>query len=555
MSEKLTALASENLNPSLRSLLEDVQCGHIRVPRFQRPFVWKDDQRIQLLESIRDNMPIGSLLVWNTAQFDLNSFPTIGPHVIPALAGASIRGRQYLLDGHQRVSTLLGVLLQPSAPAELAQIEDEDSIDWDIQYDLFDQEFVFIKKLRQEKRPLLPLWTLLDGRLVNKHMRTMREQAKVNQWAEPDFESWEIRADQLSYRFQQCRIPIVVMVTDDLNLAARAFQRINSQGTPMGEAHLIAALTWTTEFDLREKLAERREDLPLGWRELEDRIFLQVCKGLIASDISKVNEDQLVKAIKNNSDLLDQATEGIRQAITLLSNKGGVVRQELLPYALQLVYLAIEFAKHTGGTIPAIPEQAFMTWFWQTAWTEAFGGASFRQVRAAQDALHKLRICMDRENWRGEPNPPRHFDPRHARSRLWMLRMAARSGLVDENGKDINTRMLLETHGCNAFVRLFPTPKGASPKLKQLLKSCGNRFLLEPNNAFTFRQWLLDPSKEYANFLKTHFIDERTLLALRENKLETFIEIRCEKIARWDLAEWNSEKQITGTTGKQGTVG
>ena len=52
MSDTLTALASENLNPSLRSLLEDVQRGHIRVPRFQRPFVWTDSQRLDLLRSV-----------------------------------------------------------------------------------------------------------------------------------------------------------------------------------------------------------------------------------------------------------------------------------------------------------------------------------------------------------------------------------------------------------------------------------------------------------------------------------------------------------------------
>ena len=152
MSENLTALASENLNPSLRSLLEDVQRGHIRVPRFQRPFVWTDEQRLELLQSVRDNMPIGSLLVWRTIKFKLASFPRVGPHVIPRIAeSAPSTGWQYLLDGHQRVSTLLGLLLPPNVVTPASDLfdeeeEDEEDIDWDIQYDLLAQEFVFARK-------------------------------------------------------------------------------------------------------------------------------------------------------------------------------------------------------------------------------------------------------------------------------------------------------------------------------------------------------------------------------------------------------------------------
>ena len=141
MSETLTALASENLNPSLRSLLEDVQRGHIRVPRFQRPFVWSDDQRLELLQSVRDNMPIGSLLVWRTIKFKLASFPSVGPHIIPSIADiAPATGWQYLLDGHQRVSTLLGLLLPPTHLTAISLISEDDEIDWDIKYDLLSRK-------------------------------------------------------------------------------------------------------------------------------------------------------------------------------------------------------------------------------------------------------------------------------------------------------------------------------------------------------------------------------------------------------------------------------
>ncbi len=545
MSESLTSLASENLNPSLRGLLEDVQRGHIRVPRFQRPFVWKDQQRLQLLESIRDNMPIGSLLVWSTAQFELASFPKVGPHHIPNLTdGIPLRGRQYLLDGHQRVSTLLGVLLSPLQEIESTSADDSEDevIDWVIQYDLMDQDFVFVNRPKKmmDNRPLLPLSTLFDGRMVNRHMRAMRESMELKNWTELDFEVWEERADQLSYRFQQYRIPIVVMVTDDLNLAARTFQRINSQGTPMGEAHLVAALTWTSKFDLREKLASLRDGFPDGWRELEDRLFLQVCKGLIAPDISKIDERQLIDSIRKDNDLLDNAAFGMKAAIELLIRRMGVVRQDLLPYALQLVFLSIEYVERRN--LP-IPEDAFANWFWRTACTEVFGSGSFRQVRTEQETLRSLNHMSEVGTWDDDLVLRLRFDSRFARVRAWMIRTALRQDLVDDTGHTINGANLLEMHGKDAFCKLFSTPAGASTKLKTLLQTLGNRVFLHPSKLNAMRALLRSNNEIDQHLLDIHLITPECLRALRNNDLEEFFELRNLNIANWDKSEWRIERE------------
>lgn len=542
MSENLTALASENLNPSLRSLLEDVQRGHIRVPRFQRPFVWTDDQRLELLQSVRDNMPIGSLLVWRTIKFKLASFPTVGPHLIPPIVEfAPATGWQYLLDGHQRVSTLLGLLLPPNSEESVNQCIEDDEIDWDIQYDLHAQEFVFARKKMSHvaKRPLLPLWTLFDGRLVNKHMRDMRKQGQQQNWTEENLELWEARADQLSYRFQQCRIPIVVMVTDDLTLAAKTFQRINSLGTPMDEAHLVAALTWSPEFDLRERLAELRAGFPVGWRGLDDGIFLQVCKGLSQLDMTRAGQTELVKKLSEDPTLLERAGEGLARAVELLSRTAGVVHQELLPYAFQLVFLAVELAVTEKRRFS---ETSFMAWFWRTSWSEVFGSSSYRQVRAEQENLRNA-ISMDLGvQWTRDQGIPERFDSRSARVRLFTLRLASRSDLIDETGQSVDGRQLLIAHGRESLVRLFPTPPRATVSLKRLLQGGGNRFLVAPNKEAVLRERLRFGPDLSLLALQSHFIDGDALDSLREGDLEDFIKRRAERMELWDAAQWNAEK-------------
>ena len=49
-----------------RMFLADIKKGEIKIPQFQRKFVWKEAQALELLDSIANNYPIGSLLFWKT---------------------------------------------------------------------------------------------------------------------------------------------------------------------------------------------------------------------------------------------------------------------------------------------------------------------------------------------------------------------------------------------------------------------------------------------------------------------------------------------------------
>ena len=50
----------------LGKLVERIAAGKIRVPRFQRDFVWKQQDMHALLDSVFQGFPIGSILVWDT---------------------------------------------------------------------------------------------------------------------------------------------------------------------------------------------------------------------------------------------------------------------------------------------------------------------------------------------------------------------------------------------------------------------------------------------------------------------------------------------------------
>ena len=66
----------------LINLLDDVKSGRIRIPVFQRDYVWKKNQRLELFDSLNNGFPIGSLLFWKPQELVFNFNNKIGPFFI-----------------------------------------------------------------------------------------------------------------------------------------------------------------------------------------------------------------------------------------------------------------------------------------------------------------------------------------------------------------------------------------------------------------------------------------------------------------------------------------
>ena len=66
----------------VKDLLTDISKGEIKIPKFQRKFVWKEAQAFELLDSVAQNYPIGSLLLWKT-RIKLAAERNIGDFKLP----------------------------------------------------------------------------------------------------------------------------------------------------------------------------------------------------------------------------------------------------------------------------------------------------------------------------------------------------------------------------------------------------------------------------------------------------------------------------------------
>jgi len=120
----------------LFDVLRQLGDGRLTIPRFQRPFVWRRDQMLDLLDSVYRQYPIGSILIWETDE-KLATLDRIGPFPTHA-QGPGIVG--YVLDGHQRLSTLLAALVHHESTGG-NDVLDDDPGRWNLAFDLEGEGF------------------------------------------------------------------------------------------------------------------------------------------------------------------------------------------------------------------------------------------------------------------------------------------------------------------------------------------------------------------------------------------------------------------------------
>lgn len=67
---------------TIREILDQILRGQIRIPAFQRGFVWEPDRVAYLMDSIYKRYPFGSLLFWRTRE-QLKVEKDLGPFKLP----------------------------------------------------------------------------------------------------------------------------------------------------------------------------------------------------------------------------------------------------------------------------------------------------------------------------------------------------------------------------------------------------------------------------------------------------------------------------------------
>lgn len=339
----------------LSRLVERVNAGEIKIPKFQRGFVWQKADVLALLESILQGYPIGSLLLWRTEQ-KLNSERDIEGFTLPPTPDKY--PTNYVLDGQQRLTTIYGVLSYKGATNEPHILS--------VCYDLRKKEL----RHRQstDAHWCLPLNVMFDFNRFNQFQQSLT--------ALPDADDLNSEALRVNETFREYQVPVVTLTERTLDEVCPIFERINSTGTKLTVYDLMVAATYSEDFDLNDEVQTLRKSLRARSFNIGGDSILRTLSALRGKSVKK----KAILALRElpRSELrenLKVARKALEKAIDFLRMEVGVVSSDFLPYEAQLTVLSKVFSLQKD---PLTLEQraALRGWFWLSSFHERYRGAS-----------------------------------------------------------------------------------------------------------------------------------------------------------------------------------
>lgn len=362
---------------SIRQVLDQVYGGRIRIPAFQRGFVWDPDKVAYFMDSLYKGYPFGSILLWRTKQ-PLKSERDLGPYRIPERDPDY--PIDYVLDGQQRLTSIFGVF-----QTELSEVSDPEGwlpIYFDHHADPDVQEPQFVALLPAEVDPSqhFPLATLFDPTAY----RSATERFSGDTLT---------RIDDMQQRFKEAGVPTQTFETDDQARVAIVFERVNRLGVELDTLQLLSAWTWSEDFDLQERFRHLADDLqPFGFADVgEDTdLLLRCCAAVVAHDASP---SALVSL--RGSDVRDSFQEirnGIKGAIDFLRANCAVHSLKNLPYSTLLVPLSVFFASTGSVPLTNVQREEILQWFWRSCFSRRYSSGVLRKLKADIEQMVALRV-------------------------------------------------------------------------------------------------------------------------------------------------------------------
>jgi hypothetical protein len=355
----------------LINILDDINKGRIKIPLFQREFVWKDKQMIELFDSMQKGYPIGSLLFWKP-QEEYKYYENFGPYKIDEKSNDV----KYVLDGFQRLSTLFGALTNPN---RLPQYKKETpSKGYAIFYDLIEEEFTYSRK-RTPDINLIPLYVLIDTFDFLSFISDMQKLVA----SEDMYNKLVTKAKQLAKTFVDYEIPYIDITGGDISSSVDIFSRINSTGTRISTDWMVSALSYNPNegFLFSEKIEEFILKLEkYNFENLSRETILHCIESATGKSYFDVKAESLARDY-NFPIIVLSTLKHIERAINFLVAELNVIEYRLLPYNTQLIFLT-EFFRLNPNPLK-YQEEKLKNWFWITSYSNYFTITSISKQRRA----------------------------------------------------------------------------------------------------------------------------------------------------------------------------
>ncbi len=243
-----------------QDLISEIDSGVIKIPAFQRDFVWELKDVVALLDSIYHGYPIGSFLFWESNDH-LHSLRNIGNLDLPNVPEG--RFVKYVLDGQQRITSLYAAVKE-------AEVKGRKYV---VYFDLDDKKFVITNDLDG---------TVDESRYVSLAKILDQINHGTNMLKLPTLEKQQA-FDDVFIAFMKYPFPLVLVKDQKIDVVCEIFERVNTKGKKLTVVDLMVVKTWSEKFDLRINLNEfRQKRVKLDYGEIADISVLQSISCMLA---------------------------------------------------------------------------------------------------------------------------------------------------------------------------------------------------------------------------------------------------------------------------------
>ncbi|HET8660154.1 MAG TPA: DUF262 domain-containing protein [Micromonosporaceae bacterium] len=478
---------------SIPDLVRMAAEGSIRVPTFQRSFVWDAADVRKLFDSIYRGFPVGTILLWR------NEAPAgevaLGPVVltVPRRTDAL-----WVVDGQQRITSLFGVLAQT-----VKDVDDR----FEVYFDPATSRFINPRRGVVPHRAI-PVREALETRTL---LTWLREH-------ESDLELTDLDvADRLGGAIRDYRIPAYIVSGNDQRLLREVFDRVNSAGRPIRRAQVFHAL-FAGDAQPGSPRSVVEELRGQGFGRLDENRIVQSLLAIRGGDVQRDVHDEFDDE-DDPAEWYDRTEVSLSRAIDFLRAEG-IPHLSLMPHTLPLPVLAAFFYLHPE------PEpwilRLLARWLWR-GWVHDFGRGGQtpvlrRAVRAvnpdklspstAPSSFQAVAALLGSTTDAGAPRVPMQgFRTDQAHSRLILLALAA-LGPLDGSGQRIGLSEELEKLGANTVTELVTNHR--SDAAARGFWPAGSR----PTGA------------EDEKVLASHAIDPAAASMLRDRDIDGFLSAR-----------------------------
>ena len=254
--------------------------------------------------------------------------------------------------------------------------------------------YIFGKGEKSQEAKFIPLSA--DEVDLTKHfpLSVLFDSVKYRRATEALNDETKEEIDKLQEKFKEIDVPVQMMETDDRSIVAIVFERVNRTGVPLNSFQLLTAWSWSTDFDLQEKLDELSEELAgCGFDGIaEDQNLLMKCfTGYILDDTSP----GAIMGLDGNMirDNYEAIKNGLKSTIDFLKQQLNLYSLQYMPYPAMIVSLVKFFGsgKTNGLLYTDKQRRQLIKWFWRSCFSRRYSSGVNDAHKSDLAAMVKLR--------------------------------------------------------------------------------------------------------------------------------------------------------------------